>query len=229
MLYMLATAPVELQETRTYNLHNNQERVRHEMGLDVNLSAIEKSNDSITAAERIFSTLCSCVDKRRAPLFGAFRAPVSDLKDLYKRPFAGRETRIPNALYWLTTTKKVLLAYIDSSIIRNSEAKFNRLSTKSSVETLFNSKQDDDYVWIFFFNHNGGHKYLSNQQKRERVEKIIYGRVGSDLLKTLLQNGNQDSYVFYDDDIYQFMKQANIADATRTLIDRVCKGGRDDI
>ena len=229
MLYMLATAPVELQETKTYNLHNNQERVRHEMGLDINLAEIEKSNDSITHTERIFSTLCSCVDKRRAPLFGAFRTKIADLKDLYKRPFTGKENKIPNALYWLTTTKKILLAYIDDSVIKNSDAKFSRLSTRNSVEMLFKNKQDDDFVWIFFFNHNGGHKYLGNQQKRERVEKVIYGRVGSDLLKMLLQNGHQSSYVFYDDDIYQFMKQANIADATRTLIDRVCKGGGDDV
>ena len=32
---------------------------------------------------------------------------------------------------------------------------------------------------------------------------------------------------FYDDDIYQFMKQGNEADATRALVDKVCNGGSD--
>ena len=229
MLHMLATAPAELQESPAYNLHNNMERVRHEMGLEINLSGFDKTNDRFGPAERVFSTLCSCVDRRRAPLFGAFRTQIADLKELYKRPYPNKENKIPYAFYWLTTTKKVLLAYLDATQIKDSEAKFSRLSTRSSVEALFKSKKDSDYVWLFFFNHNGGHKFLGSQKKREKVEKTIYNRIGTGLLKMLLQNGNQDSYVFYDDDIYQFMKQANVADATRALIDKVCKGGGDEV
>jgi hypothetical protein len=103
---------------------------------------------------------------------------------------------------------------------------FSRLSTKNSVESMVDGFTDDEYIWTFFFNHNGGHKYL-NQQKRDKVLKTIYGRVGTDLLKTMLQNGNQKFYAFYDDDIYQLMKQGNASDATIALVDKICNGGEE--
>jgi hypothetical protein len=137
----------------------------------------------------------------------------------------GKEEKIPQALYWLTTSKKVLWAYIRANALKDTDKKFSRLSTKRSVDAFFDEVQDGEYVWVFFFNHNGGHKYLSSQKKREKVEKTIYGRVGTDLLKNLLQNGNQRFYTFYDDDIYQYMKQANEMEATQMLVDVVCKGG----
>ncbi len=227
MLYMLAGAPAELQATKTYSLHNNLERVRHEIGIDVDLSGFSKTDDNISLIERIFSTLCSCLDKQRAPLFGAFRIKVSDLKELYSKPMKGKENKIPNALYWLTTNKKVLWSYIKSSYIKDTEKMFIRLSTQSSVETAFSEMEDQEYIWTFFFNNNGGHKYLNSPKKREKVKETIYGRIGTDLLKMMLQNGNHDYYSFYDDDIYYFMNQSNESDATRALVDKICNGGDD--
>ncbi len=225
MLYMLASAPAELQATRTYGLESNLERVRGELGIDVDLTGFDRADGNINPTERIFSVLCSCIDKQRAPLFGAFRVRVAEVKELYRRPMPGKEEKIPNALYWLTMKKDVFLAYIKDTHIKDSDKMFNRLSTQRSVEALFDELEDQEYVWAFFFNNSGGHKYLSSAKKREKVKKTIFGRVGTDLLKMLLQNGNHDFYTFYDDDIYYFMKQSNEADATRTLVDKVSAGG----
>ncbi len=227
MLYMLATAPAELQATKTYSLHNNLERIRSEMGIDIDLAGFDKTDYNVSKTDRVFAILRASLDKQRAPLFGAFRMKVSELKDLYARPMPGKEEKIPEALYWLTTTKKVILAYIKSAQIKESGKMFSRLSTRSSVETVFRDIEDHEYIWVFFFNHNGGHKYLSSSRKRENVEKTIYDGVGTDLLKMMLQNGNRDFYAFYDDDIYQYMKQSNEIEATRALVDRLCNGGDD--
>lgn len=225
MLYMLSTAPAELRTSKTYNLKDNIDRVQNELGIEVKLDVNLRSTDSVTANNRVFNVFCSCLNKQRAPLFGAFLLRVGDLIELYKRPFPGREDKVPYALYWLTTNKKVLFSYIPKEQIGSSEKMFSRLSTQSSVEAMVDEFDDDEYLWTFFFNHNGGHKYLNSPSKRDKVAKAIYGRVGTDLLKTMLQNGNQKFYAFYDDDIYQLMKQGNAADATRFLVDKICNGG----
>ena len=177
--------------------------------------------------ERLFAVLCSCVDKRRAPLFGAFRLRVADVNALYEKKWPGKEDKIPRALEWLTTTKKVLFSYIKSDYIRDSDKPFSRLSTENSVKSFRAEMRDEDWVWVFFFNHNGGHKYLSSPRRRGRVEDTIYDCVRAPLLKRMLQNGHQDFYVFYDDDIYFLMRSANEAEATRALVDNVCRGGND--
>jgi len=226
MLYMLASAPAELQASQTYSLQTNLDRVRHELGIEVDLSGFEKTDGNISPIERVFSVFRSCLDKQRAPLFGAFRMRVSDVKELYRKPMPGKEEKIPHALYWLTTNKKVLWAFLRSAQIKDSGAAFSRLSTKNSVESFFAEMEDDEFVWTFFFNHNGGHKYLNTQQKRKKVKTTIFDRVGTDLLKRMLQNGNHDFYVFYDDDIYYHMiKQGNAGKATRALVDKICNGG----
>ena len=224
MLQMLAMAPPELKASKTYNLRGNLERVQNEMGIMMNVSALNESDEQVSRNDRIFNTFCSCLNKQRAPLFGAFRVRVGDLIELYKKPFPGKEEKIPYALYWLTTNKKVLFTYVKADEISHSDSMFSRLSTQKSVEAMVDEYEDDVYLWTFFFNNNGGHKYLS-PKKREKVSRTIYGRVGTDLLKTMLQNGNAGSYTFYDDDIYQFMKQGNAVEATKALVDKICNGG----
>ena len=226
MLYMLSTAPAELRTSKIYNLKDNIDRVQNELGLVVDFDINLRAYDTVTTNNRIFNVFCSCLNKQRAPLFGAFLIRVGDLIELYKRPFPNKEDKIPYALYWLTTNKKVLFAYAPKDHISDSSKMFSRLSTKNSVESMVDGFTDDEYIWTFFFNNNGGHKYL-NQQKREKVLKTIYGRVGTDLLKTMLQNGNQKFYAFYDDDIYQMMKQGNASDATIALVDKICNGGEE--
>lgn len=226
MLCMLASAPAELQESDTFGLRANLERVRHELGIEIDLSTYPTGEYKISLAENLFNTLISCVDKHRAPLFGTFRIKGAELREVFARPMPGKEDKIPQALYWLATNKKVLITYIKEEQISDSDARFTRLSTRNSWESAFSDIEDEEIIWIFFFNHNGGHKYLS-AKKREKVEKTIYGRTGTDLLKMLLQNCTYKYYTFYDDDIYQFMKQGNEADATRALVDKVCNGGSD--
>ena len=124
----------------------------------------------------------------------------------------------------LWIAQKILFAYIKSDDISNSDKMFNRLSTQSSVEAMVDDHEDEQEIWTFFFNHNGGHKYLK-LSKRDKIQRRIFGRVGTDLLKTMLQNGNYNFYTFYDDDIYQYMKQSNASDATRALVEKICNGG----
>ena len=227
MLYMLASAPPELQESETFSFHTNFERVRHELGLELDLSNYPTGEYKISLSEQLFNNLIACLDKNRAPLFGTFRIKGADLREVFARPLPGKEEKIPQALYWLATNKKILIAYIKEEQITDSDARFTRLSTKNSWESAFTDIADDEIIWIFFFNHNGGHKYLGSAKKRDKVEKTIYGRTGTDLLKMMLQNCTYKYYTFYDDDIYQFMKQGNEADATRALVDKVCNGGSD--
>ena len=226
LLYMLSTAPEEIRTGKLYNLKDAIDRAQNELGMTFNLDQSYNAEEQTTAASRVFDVFCSCIDKHRAPLFGAFLLRVGDIIELYKKPLPGKEDKVPYALYWLTTNKKVLFSYIKSEDVSDSDAMFSRLSTQSSVEGMIDKYPDEEYVWTFFFNNNGGHKYLS-QKKRDKVEKIIYGRVGTDLLKTMLQNGNRKSYTFYDDDIYQFMKQNNVGEAVNTLIDKICNGSEE--
>ena len=224
MLDMLSTAPAELRQSPAYNLKDNLDRVQNELGVAMNYKPRSFGEEATTISARSFDVLVSTVSKQRAPLFGAFRLRIDELIELYRRPFPGKETKIPSAIYWLTTNKKLLLAYIDSNKIDVSDELFKRLSTQRSVEAMIREHADSDTVWIFFFNHNGAHKYLGSARKREKVLDKIFGRTGTGLLKNMLQNGNQKQYVFYDDDIYFFTKQNNFADATRALVDKVCNG-----
>ena len=227
MLQMLLNIPSELKDHPTYNLRNNSDRLQQELGITMNIIQTERISENITLNDRVFKVFCTCLNKQRAPLFGAFKLKVGDLIELYKKPMPGKEEKIPHALYWLTTNKKVLFAYIKSDKIGDSEKMFSRLSTQSSVEAMVDEFRDDDEIWAFFFNHNGGHKYLGSASKRDKVQRAIYGRVGTDLLKMMLQNGSYNFYTFYDDDVYQFMKQSNITDATKALVEKVCNGGDD--
>ena len=227
MLYMLASAPPELHESDTFGFQANLERVRHELGIEVDLSNYPLGEYKVSLTEHLFNTLIACLDKHRAPLFGTFRIKGSELREVFARPFPGKEAKIPQALYWLATNKKVLLAYIKEDQIADSDTRFTRLSTTNSWESAFADIEDEEIIWFFFFNDNGGHKYLGSTKKREKVKKAIYGRTGTELLKMMLQNCTYKYYAFYDDDIYQFMKQGNEADATRALVDKVCNGGSD--
>jgi hypothetical protein len=225
MLDMLATAPAELRQSAAYNLRDNLERVQNELGIAMNYKARTFGEEAMTPTARSFEILISTVSKQRAPLFGAFCMRVGEIVELYKRPMPGKETKIPSAIYWLTTNKKLLLAYIDRNMVDSDEEPFKRLSTQRSVESMVKEHSSEDFVWIFFFNHNGAHKYLNSSGKREKVLDKIFGRTGTDLLKNMLQNGNQMQYTFYDDDIFYFVKQNNFPDATRALVDKVCSGG----
>ena len=225
MIQMLANTPAELRESVVYGLKSNLDRVESELGITVNYTASDESAEKITLNDRIFNILCSATNKQRAPLFGAFNIRVRDLIELYKKPMPGKEEKIPHALYWLTTNKKLLLSYINEDDISSSEKMFNRLSTQSSVEGMIDANTDDERLWIFFFNNNGGHKYLNSASKRDKIQQTIYGRVGTDLLKTMLQNGNSNFYTFYDDDIFYNMKQGNLVEATKNLVNKICNGG----
>ncbi len=229
MLYMLVAAPMELQATKTYSFINNLERVRNEMGIEVDLTGFDKTGSHVNIADRAFAMLCSCTNKHRAPLFCAFQIKASSLKELYERPMPGAEHKIPKAMTWLGKNKKVYLAYMRSSYIKDGSKSFTRILTTKALDTLSSEIGDNEYVWAFFFNNNGGHEYLGNKKKRQAVQKIFCGEreLGSDILKMMLQNGNRNFYAFYDDDIYHFMKHANESDATRALIDKVCNGGDD--
>ena len=225
MIQMLASTPPELRESVVYGLKSNLDRVESELGITVNYTASEESAEKITVNDRIFTVLTSTVNKQRAPLFGAFNIRVKDLIELYKKPMPGKEEKVPHALYWLTTNKKLLLSYINEDDITSSEKMFSRLSTQSSVEAMIDANGDDEKLWIFFFNHNGGHRFLNSTAKRDKIQNTIYGRVGTDLLKTMLQNGNSNYYTFYDDDIYHNMRQGNLVEATKNLVDKICNGG----
>lgn len=225
MLQMLSVVPPELQENDTYSLRDNFDRVQNELGIAIDMTISRTSDDRLSFVERIFSVFCSCLDKHRAPLFGAFRMTVGDLIKLYKRPLPGKETKVPYALYWLTTNKKVLLSYIQSKHLSDGETMFSRLSTQNSVESMVDDLSDDEEIYVFFFNNNGGHRYLGSQGKRDKVRRTIYNRMGTDLLKIMLQNGSHDFYTFYDDDIYYYMKQKNIAEATKALARKISSGG----
>jgi hypothetical protein len=56
----------------------------------------------------MFAMLLSCMDKQRAPLFGAFKLLVSDMKELYERAWPGDEEKIPSALDFIA--KKVFIS-----------------------------------------------------------------------------------------------------------------------
>ena len=114
-----------------------------------------------------------------------------------------------------------MFSYIKSDEVSSSEKMFSRLSTENSVKSMVDRFDDNEYLWTFFFNNNGGHKYLNSQKKRKKVQDAIFGRVGTDQLKTMLLNGNRKIYTFYDDDIYQFMKRGNIAEAVTELVNKI--------
>lgn len=225
MLQMLATAPIELRENSIYSFKTNYDRLQLELGLTTTLTASERASAKGSVQERVFGVFCSCLNKQRAPLFGVFKLTVGELIEIYKKPFPGKEEKIPHALYWLTTGKKVLLAYIEKDAVSESSSKFQRLSTQSSVEDMVDKFDNSEELWVFFFNHNGGHKYIGSVSKRDKIQKTIFGRTGTDILKTMIQNGNYNFYTFYDDDVYQYMKQSNPADATKALVDKICNGG----
>lgn len=225
MLLMLAAAPAELQDNPTYNLKNNLERVRQVLGISPDLTGFDAVEANSGMVDRVISIFLSCLHKVRAPLFGLFRMKITEIRELYAKGMPGKEEKIPQMLFWMTSKKNLWLSYITESDLKNEKRTFTRLSTPKSVKELFDGvKDDNESVWLYFFNPGGGHKYLS-AKKRKKVQKTIYGYTGTDLLHTMIQNGNSNFYAFYDDDIYHFMKQQNEANATAALVDKVSHGG----
>ena len=224
MLFMLSQAPAEIQESKTYNLKNNLERLRSEFGEDVNFSGYVTSYYKLSNKERFFSMLISCMDKQRAPLFGAFRVAVADVQDLWERAWPGDEEKIPCALEFIAS--KALLYYIKVSKLNEADGKFQRLGPPEDFESLFAENDESDMIWIFFFNDNGGHKYISSKGKRKQVKSVLYPQgEATDTLKRLLLFGKSSFHTFYDDDIYQYSKQKKLPEATKDLIEQVCNGG----
>ena len=224
MLFMLSQAPAEIQESKTYNAKANFERLRSELGEDINFSGYVSGSYKLINKERMFSMLLSCMDKQRAPLFGAFKLLVADIKELYERAWPGDEEKIPSALDFIA--KKVFISYIKVSELNETSGRFNRLGTSASFERMFDDLDEGDMIWVFFFNNNGGHKYLNGKGKRKKVNNVLYAdAAATDTLKRLLQFGKTTFHTFYDDDIYQYSKQKSLPDATRALIEQVCTGG----
>lgn len=224
MLFMLSQAPAEIQESKTYNAKANLERLRSELGEDIAFNGRVSGYYKLSNKERMFSVLLSCMDKQRAPLFGAFKLLVADMKELYERAWPGDEEKIPSALDFIA--KKAFISYIKVSELTESSGRFNRLGTSSSFERMFDDLEESDMIWVFFFNNNGGHKYLPRKGKRKAVNNVLYAdAAATDTLKRLLQFGKTSFHTFYDDDIYQYCKQKSLPDATRDLIEQVCTGG----
>ena len=224
MLFMLSQAPAEIQESKTYNAKANLERLRSELGEDVSFTGVSSGYYKLSNKERLFSVLLSCMDEQRAPLFGAFKLLVSDIKELSERAWPGDEEKIPSALDFVS--KKVFVSYIKASELSEGSGRFNRLGTSASFERMFGELDESDMIWIFFFNNNGGHKYLGSKGKRRAVNNVLYAdAAATDQLKRLLQFGKATFHTFHDDDIYQYSKQKSLPDATRALIEQVCTGG----
>jgi len=224
MLFMLSQAPAEIQESKTYNLKANLERLRSELGEDVNFAGYITSYYKLSNKERLFSMLLSCMDKQRAPLFGAFRLAVGDIKELYERAWPGDEEKRPSALEFIAS--KVFLSYIKVAELNEAGGRFQRLGTSSVFERLFEEHDESDMIWLFFFNNNGGHKYLGSKGKRKQVNDVLCPKgEATDTLKRLLQFGKSSFHTFYDDDIYQHSKQKKLPEATKDLIEQVCNGG----
>ena len=224
MLFMLSHAPAEIQESKTYNAKANLERLRSELGEDVGFKGHFSGYYKLSNKERMFAMLLSCMHKQRAPLFGAFKLLVSDMKELYERAWPGDEEKIPSALDFIA--KKVFISYVKASELTAASGRFNRLGTSSSFERMFEDLEESDMIWIFFFNNNGGHKYLGSKGKRKAVNNVLYAdAAATDTLKRLLQFGKTSFHTFYDDDIYQYSRQKSLPDATRDLIEQVCTGG----
>ncbi len=225
MLLMLSQAPAEVQESKTYNVKANLERLRSNFGEDFNFSGYASSYYKLSNKERFFSTLIACWDKKRAPLFGAFRLTVGDFKEIYERSWPG-DDKIESALGHIAKAKDVIISYMKVSELSNQKGKFNRLGTSSSFERMFDELDESEMIWIFCFNNHGGHKYLSSNGKRKKVLSVLYkDGEPQDMLKKLLQFGKTSFYAFYDDDIYHRSQQKSLQDATRVLIDDVCSGG----
>lgn len=228
MLYMLASAPAEMQNNPTYSLQNNLTRVRQELpGVMPDFTGFSMENYKLSMVDRIFAVFQNCMNKKRAPLFGAFRMKVSELVELYLKATPERE----NMLIWLTTQKKVWLSYIREADLPNREKLFERLSTERTINgfrewSRENGANEDELIWVYFFNPNGGHPYI-NMKKQKKVQKTMYGNNGTGLLRTMLQNGRHNFYTFYDDDIYHFMRKNNEVEAVKALVDRVCGGGEE--
>lgn len=224
MLFMLSQAPAEIQESKTYNVKANLEHLHSELGEDVSFSGYVTSYYKLSNKERLFSMLISCMDKQRAPLFGAVKLAVADVHELSERAWPGDEEKIPHALDFIA--KKVFISYVKVSELGSSGGRFTRLGTSSSFERLFTDLDESDMIWIFYFNNNGGHKYLGSKGKRKKVNNVLYSdAAATDTLKRLLQFGKTSFHSFYDDDIYQFSKQKSLPDATGALIEQVCNGG----
>ena len=223
MLFMLSQAPAEVQESKTYNVKANLERLRSNFGEDFNFSGHSSGYYKLSNKERLFSMLLACVDKKRAPLFGAVRLTVGEVKEIYERSWPG-DDKIESALGYIA--KKVFISFIKVADLGSSSGMFNRLGTSSSFERMFDDLDESDMIWLFFFNNNGGHKYLGSKGKRKKVNSVLYENgVASDTPKRLLQFGQTSFHAFYDDDIYQYSQQKSLQDATRALIDQVCSGG----
>jgi predicted RNA-binding Zn-ribbon protein involved in translation (DUF1610 family) len=230
MLFMLSQAPSEVQENPTYSLDENLMQVHSLFGEDFQFTAQKARQYKLDAKERFYSAILACNDEKRAPLFGVFKLSVGDIRTSVQSSTAekakekGKSAKKSAKSIIELAQKGVSMRYIKVS---DFEAETGRkilipLKNQGSFTNLITENNENDMIWLFFFNDAGGHKYLSKGKRAKVKNSLCSDKKGiqTNLIRLL---NRQDSLfsVFYDDDVYQFCKQRSPADATKELIRQV--------
>ena len=213
-----------LKGNEKYNAMKNQERILRlypELG---QMESLESNNAN--KVRTIFKILNNCFSKKRAPLFGTFMLSVSELKELFAIPIDPKK-KIFNCYKIIDNGVQLRYLLCDAhGQYRLDDAYFNKFANQRDIEAKeFNPDSeeklpDDGYVWLYFFNTKGKHNLLSKSQMNKVEEDLRKGEYH--LLNRIISWANQE-YLFYDDDIYQYLKKGNsIKNCVEKLKNQIC-------
>lgn len=198
MLKMLLDFEDDEQSSEKFSYEYNATKIKELLNYSIEDDGGNAYGNSIGNIQRILSTLESCKNKNRAPVFGLYTILTkNELKSLF-------EAKNKMVLDLMDTEKLRLACY---SYERNNRVGGGMisLSTKYQVDSILNELKEDGKVALVFFNKKNGHKLLKRSDLKE-IEKFIFNTI-DEYVSMHINNIYSKVEKFYervynDDDIY---------------------------
>lgn len=171
-------------------------------------------------ANHLHGILVSCFDKDRAPLFGLYKINGKEFKDFVTMMSKKSKFRY-NFSKLMDKGIEIRYSRADEDGKLGRDSVFYRITNDKIAQELISDLYDKDYLYLYIFNVQGKHQYLSSNQMKQVKKDIAKDDEYTPLIE-LIDYSNQD-YLFYDDDIYFFKKGFNAKGCVEQLIEFVTK------
>ena len=169
--------------------------------------------------DSLIDILSSSRSKTKAPLFGVFFLSAEQFKLLFAKKNGGVQSVVSKLVSKDPDFLRYMICDKEGKVSSDSARFFNRIASVKIANEVVENLQDEDFVYLYFFNAYGKHNYLTGKQIQ-----TVKGELEENdqaLLLSLVNYISEDTAVFFDDDIEQFKSGKNAYGATTELIKSV--------
>ena len=220
LLNLYARYSKALKGTSKYDFEKNKQRLNSLYGE----FAIEQgiaNYRSGSHAKSVFKIISSCLNKKRAPLWGLFLLTGDEFKNLFTLKKYAKDKK--PEIYKLIA-KGIELRYLpcdgQGSITKDiDERYFINLVNEDKVKEFLSEIRDDDNFYLYLFNPKGTHQYLSSSQIKRIGKKLANNSY--EAVCSLIDYSAQE-YLFFDDDVVVFKKGGKIEKCVDQLVEKIC-------